>query len=303
MYHAVLVPLDGSARGEQALSLACSVARRNGAQLHLVHVHVPVKPPGVEAMPALNGTVDAANRVREGVYLASIVRRLQTNDQVTAIATALDGSIADELQRYSVASGIDLIVMGTHGRGGLSRFWLGSVTDRLVRWGHVPMLLVRPHEPAPIVVPERVFHHVLVPLDGSALAEQGLADALALGTPEQTAYTLLHVIEVETGDRGTECYAIALDEPALAQVRTRTQRYLERVAARIRADGWRVQTAVESGRAAPAILQYATMQTADLIAITARGQSGSANMLGGVADKVVRGASVPVLLCWPNQQP
>jgi nucleotide-binding universal stress UspA family protein len=144
---------------------------------------------------------------------------------------------------------------------------------------------------------------VLVPLDGSALAEQGLADALTLGAPEQTAYTLLHVIEVETGEHGTECYAITLEEPALAQVRSRTESYLERVAARVRAEGWRVQTAVEIGRAAPAILQYATMQAADLIAMTARGQSGSANMLGGVADKVVRGASVPVLLCWSNQQP
>jgi nucleotide-binding universal stress UspA family protein len=298
-----MVPLDGSARGEQALPLACSVARRDGAQLHLVHVHVPVKPLGVDAMPALNGTVDAANRVREGVYLANIVRRLQTNYQVTTIASARDGPVADERQRYTVASGIDLIVMSTHGRGGLSPFWLGSVTDRLVRWGHVPMVLVRPHEPAPIGAPEHVVRHVLVPLDGSVLAEQVLADALALGASEQTTYTLLHVIELETGEYGTEFYAVCLDQPTLAQVRTRTESYLERVAARVRAEGWRVHTAVEIGRAAPTILQYATMQAADLIAITARGHSGNADMLGGVADKVVRGASAPVLLCWPNQQP
>jgi nucleotide-binding universal stress UspA family protein len=252
---------------------------------------------GVDSAPALNGTVDAANRVREGVYLASIVRRLQTNYQVTAIARLLDGPVADELQRYTVTSGIDLIVISTHGRGGLSRAWLGSVTDGLVRWGHVPMALVRPHEPAPIVMPEHVVRHVLVPLDGSALAEQVLADALALGTPEQTAYTLVHVIEVEAGEHGTEFYAVTLDEPTLAQVRARTERYLERVAARIRAEGRQVQTAVEIGQAAPAILQYAIVQAADLIALTTHGRGGAMRpLLGSVADKVVRGAGVPVLI-------
>jgi nucleotide-binding universal stress UspA family protein len=298
-----MVPLDGSARGEQALPLACSIARQGGAQLHLVHVHVPVKSPGVDTIPALDGTIDAANHVREEVYLASIVRRLQTNYQVTATARLLDGPVADELQRYSVASGIDLIVISTHGRGGLSPFWLGSVTDRLVRWGQVPMLLVRPHEPAPVVVPEQVFHHVLVPLDGSALAEQVLAGAVALGTPRQTAYTLLHVIELAAGDHGTEFYAVGLDEPALARVRMRTEHYLEGVAARLRPEGLQVQTAVVVGRAAPAILEYASMQAADLIAITARGHSQNAGMLGGVSDKVMRGAPVPVLLDWPNRQP
>jgi len=303
MYRSILVPLDGSACGEQALPLACSIARRSGAQLHLAHVHVPSKPLGVDAMPALDGTIDAANRVREEVYLASIVRRLQTNYQITAIARLLDGPVADALQRYTVASGIDLIVMSTHGRGGLSRFWLGSVTDRLVRWGPAPMLLVRPHEPAPLVAQEQVFQHMLVPLDGSALAEQVLADAVALGTSTQTAYTLLHAIELVAGERGTEIYAVGLDEPALAHVRTRTERYLERVAARLRAEGLRVQTAVVVGRAAPAILEYAHAQAVDLIALTAHGHSGIANMLGGVADKVIRTASVPVLLYRPDGKP
>lgn len=83
--------------------------------------------------------------------------------------------------------------MTTHGRGPVSRLLLGSVADRLVREVPIPVLLVRPHEAAPDLASEPVLRHILVALDGSALAEQVLEPVVALGTLMQADYSLLRV--------------------------------------------------------------------------------------------------------------
>jgi nucleotide-binding universal stress UspA family protein len=96
--------------------------------------------------------------------------------------TLLDGPVAEAIAAYAETHRVDLVVMTTHGRGLLSRAWLGSVADRLVRQLPMPMLLVRPHEtdPADITNPPSI-NHVLIPLDGSELSECIVPHALALG--------------------------------------------------------------------------------------------------------------------------
>ena len=86
-----------------------------------------------------------------------------------------------------------LVVMTTHGRGAVSRFWLGSVADKLVRQLPMPVLLVRPHEPAPDFAHPPIFRRALIPLDGSTLAEQILPHALGLGGLTQAEFTLFQV--------------------------------------------------------------------------------------------------------------
>jgi nucleotide-binding universal stress UspA family protein len=86
------------------------------------------------------------------------------------------------------------VAMSTHGRGPLSRFWLGSVADALMRRLPVPLLLVRPQEGAPDLSEEPPLRRILIPLDGSALAEEVLAPALALGGLVGAEYTLLWVV-------------------------------------------------------------------------------------------------------------
>ena len=83
--------------------------------------------------------------------------------------------------------------MTTHGRGPLTRFWLGSVADELVRRASVPLLLVRPHEGVPDLAQEPILQHLLIPLDGSELAEQVLEPAVALGTLMAADYSLLRI--------------------------------------------------------------------------------------------------------------
>src|SRR5262249_57716766 len=97
-------------------------------------------------------------------------------------AEVLQDEVAPAVRRYAAAEAVDLIVMSTHGRGPLARFWLGSVADALVRDAPVPVLLVRPHGEAADLHADLLPHHVLLPLDGPPLPDQILPHPLHLAT-------------------------------------------------------------------------------------------------------------------------
>lgn len=294
MYRSILVPLDGSAFGEHALPFALSLARRAGVQLHLVHVHMP-------PAPILADANDLELCGYERMYFEGVVQRIEARWDVPITTKLLDGPVAQTLHEYAVASESDLIVMTTHGRGALSRFWLGSIADTVIRQVSVPVLLIRPQERPLDIAHEPAVKHILIPLDGSALAEQILIHATALGRLVQAEYTLLQAIEPMITAYGTELYAVAADEQAMELLRTRAQVYLDRMAAQLRAEGLQVQTATVVEPAAAAILDYAHAHAVDVIALATHGRTGLARWLvGGVADKVIRGATMPVLLHRPQ---
>jgi nucleotide-binding universal stress UspA family protein len=171
MYRTVLVPLDGSAFAEHALPLALSIAGRAGATLRLVRVHVPAATLYRNSELAANLDFDTRVREEERAYLDEVSARLAQACGLRPATALLDGRIADVLCEQGVSAGADLVVMATHGRGPLSRFWLGSVADELVRRLPTPLLLVRPGETAPDLAHPPAVRHVLIPLDGSAQAE------------------------------------------------------------------------------------------------------------------------------------
>jgi nucleotide-binding universal stress UspA family protein len=303
MYHSIMIPLDRSSFGEHALPLARSIARRTGASLQLAYVYMPGQPLAMDAIPPYDRGFEAQDRAHDRAYLDRLAERMDADGSIDVTVTMLDGQIAEALLANVVAEKVDLVVMATHGRGALSRFWLGSVADRLVRRATAPVLLVRPQEGSPDLAHEPVLHQVLVPLDGSALAEQVLAHATALGTSMDAEYTLLQAIEPLAGEYGAELYATEKGQVAFARLQEQGQTYLEGVAARLRAEALRVRTAIVVGPPARAILEYAHSHPVDLIAMTTHGRSGIANLLiGGVADKVLRGTTVPVLLYRPHRQ-
>jgi nucleotide-binding universal stress UspA family protein len=294
MYRSILVPLDGSAFGEHALPFALSLARRSGAQLHLAHVH------GLPA-PIRADANDAELRGYERMYLDGLVQRIEARWDVPITTRLLDGPVAQTLHEYAIACQADLMVMTTHGRGALSRFWLGSIADTVIRQVALPLLLIRPQEQPLDIAHEPNLKHILIPLDGSALAEHMLTHATALGQIIQAEYTLLQAIEPVTIGYGTELYGVAVDTQAIEQLRTQAQAYLDRLAVGLRVDGRRFQTAAVIDLATTAILNYAHEHAVDLIALETHGRSGLARWLvGGVADKVIRGATVPVLLHRPQ---
>jgi nucleotide-binding universal stress UspA family protein len=310
MYRSIMVPLDGSPFGEHALPLALTIARRAGATVDLVHVVTTV------GRNVFGGELDAPvlgvprleqMRERAGAYLDQLAASLSARWDVAITSTVLNGPPADTLRARALASGVDLVVMTTHGRGPLSRAWLGSVADALIRQMPVPILLVRPHEEALDLLEaahEQAFQHVLIPLDGSDLAEDVCEPAVALGELMQAEYSLLQAIDVPTLGYAPAAQVAGLDEQVLEQWRAEAQAYLDQVAEPMRARGLRVRTNVMFAQPALAILDYARQHAVDLIAMATHGRGGLARiLLGSVADKVVRSTGTPVLLHRPCDEP
>ncbi len=147
MFHSILVPLDGSKFAEQALPLALSIANRAGASVEVVLVHVlyALQQPECSWLP-FDPTEDAIFKAHEQAYLDAVVKRLQKNASVPVAGALACGVIVDGILERARSKAADLIVMTTHGRGSLSRFWLGSVALEVVLEATAPVLLVHPHE-------------------------------------------------------------------------------------------------------------------------------------------------------------
>ncbi len=299
MFRIVEVPLDGSPFSEQALPHTLGIVRRAGATLDLVHVHVLHFSEGHRvARFSYDPEVDKEQKRSELLYLEGKAKRLSAESGSPVTVAVVNGLGADGILQRAQDDKADLIVMATHGRGPLGRLFLGGVADELIRQAAVPVLLVRPRDPAPDMVPEPVLEHVLVPLDGSSLAECVLGPALNLVRLWQGRCTLLRVIEASPATPARRLNRPCPQEQAQEAV---AQAYLEKIAGRLREQGMAVQTRiVVAPHAAPAILEEAQTQHCDFIALATHGRSGLRRMLlGSIADKVIRGASTPVLVYRP----
>jgi nucleotide-binding universal stress UspA family protein len=310
MFRTIVVPLDGSPFGEHALPLAMSIAKRSGAALRLVHVLRPF----VEMVPELTayqGPIEAEYRQEKQIYLKGVAQRIRDVSPMPVTADVIEGEIASSIREEVSDGKAELVVMSTHGRGPLARFWLGSVADELVRELPVPLLLVHPtHSPADFKS-DPVFKNILLPLDGTPLAEQIIAPAGELARVMGASCTLFRVVHTDvpdslySGTRGagvTQHVRMMVErvEQLERQQREQAEHYLEAAAERIRALGVPVQThVVMEEQTAAAILQE-TEANFDLVALETHGYSGLKRLwLGSVADKVVRGSHVPVLVQRP----
>jgi nucleotide-binding universal stress UspA family protein len=310
MYKSLLVPLDGSLFAEHALPLALGIARRAGASLTLLHVHAPLAMVYSDGPTTFDEALDRQIMEHQQAYLESTARRLRDTCPVTVHSELLEGETAHAIRAAATSKGVDLVVMTTHGRGPLGRLWLGSVADELVRHLPVPLLLLRPGEAPPDYRQEPVLKHVLLPLDGSALAEQMIEPAVALGSLREAQYTLLRVIKpvLPTAYKLQGASLTELADSVLTQIEMiqdslhrEARDYLERLAAPLRKRSLQVQTriAVEQ-QPGIAILHEARGLAIDMIALETHGRRGLSRLvLGSVADKVIRGISCPVLVHRP----
>jgi nucleotide-binding universal stress UspA family protein len=215
------------------------------------------------------------------------------------------GDIVDALVQHASQTHANLIVMSTHGRGPMKRVWLGSVADGVVRHSPIPVLLIHPGEGTPRdPASEWLFGRVLVPLDGSGYSEEVLPWAVALGEVGGAAYTLMEVVQppMVLGPPYGTFPPPHIDDEQLRALRVASKDYLEGVADRLRTREFRAETIVrDDASTAQGILDQAEKNDVDLIAMSTHGRGGLGRvLLGSVADKVVRGATVPVLLLRPS---
>jgi nucleotide-binding universal stress UspA family protein len=312
MYHSVLVPLDGSSFGEHALPLAVSIARRANATLQLVHVATTLDAAYGEALLVPDPDLEFMLETRQKAYLERMVGRVKSLAELPVSSVLLHGETASAIRQHAVKEKVDLVVMTTHGRGAMARFWLGSVADEMVRHLPIPILLVRPGEGEPMWGHEPVLKHILLPLDGTPLAEQMLEPAVALGGLMAADYTLLRAVKPvlplanppEGASFGNSVAKLLKRiEIAHEQLCREARAYLTQVAGRLQARDLNVHTRVmvedPPGRA---IIEASQPADIDLIALATHGRRGLSRLvLGSVADKVIRGAAVPVLVQRPAE--
>lgn len=302
----ILVPLDGSAFARHALPVARSIAVRTGASLILSHVHIRNADRVTGELPLggfriTDAAADDEQRRYEMDELTACCRELVAGDLAVS-CDLLDGPVVPALIEQVAFSAVDLVVMTTHGRGAFARAWLGSVVDAFVRHNPVPTLLVRPQHGTENEQPDAeqlwLVRRMLIPLDGSALAEQILEPAIMLARTLGAEVLLLRVAAPVPMVAET----IAREQEALQPGVAAVQLYLDNIARNVRERGLVAAARVEVAHEAARTILDVAREHCDLIALATQGRGGLARVLmGSVADKIIRGANTPVLLLRPGQ--
>jgi nucleotide-binding universal stress UspA family protein len=305
MIRSILVPLDGSTFAEHALPLAASLARQAGAVLHLAHAHSAALPEMAMGI-MIPDVYDLHKRQDEQAYLADTARRLTEVAPVALETTLIEGDVVAALKAYAENKAIDLVVMATHARGAFGRFWLGSVADDLAAELPQPVLLVRPGEGKPDLARKSALKSIVVPLDGTPLAEGAVWSAAELAKLFDAELMLVRVnrpaLLAIYAPEGVSSSSVTATLDQAAEIERReaegAQKYLAGVAEKLVARGARVRTHITlEEEPAAGILAEARADHADLIALETHGRRGLTRLFfGSVADKVVRGGEVPVLL-------
>ncbi|MEQ8330972.1 MAG: universal stress protein [Longimicrobiales bacterium] len=306
MIEHLIVPLDGSAFSEQVLPLAMRLAQASEADVHLVHVHVP-RPPdmflteatlGVEGVDI--GAWDDERREQSRAYLEQIAVGLRGENAPEIHTAWLEGGFEEEIDHYGASLESALILITSHGRTGLSRFWLGSATDALVRTTRLPVLVAHPDpegDADTVLLP--ALDHILVPLDGSPESTSVLTPVAALARATGARITLFHVVSSDDLIGGPILPVLVRSLPESLE---RAREHLERRAETLRRSGLDVDVDVAHGQMpARAIAREAEERGVDLVAMSTHGYGGVRRvLLGSVTDKVLRGVALPLLLQRPD---
>ncbi len=300
MYSVIVVPLDGSNFAEAALPLALTLTKKTGATLHLVTIVEPIPAFAYEEW-------ESAAQEWSEEYLQALATRLSEHAGGDVTTALLSGHVVEALQDEVVSKNADLVVMATHGRGALSRMWLGSVAHGFLHGTDRPVLLVRPEEgESPALEAEQGFETLLVPLDGSDLSESALVHASEFGELFGAAYHLTRIVAYPVDLASPYLpHTAQMNQALVEDAKDSAAEYLEGHAERMRRRGLRVTTSVAvDAQAGHGILMEAEAVGCDGLAMATHARTGvSRAFLGSAADKVLRGTHVPLLLYRPADAP
>lgn len=290
----VLCPLDFSETSLRATTYAKAFAHWHGATLTLLHV-VPTLDTAIE--PAVG--MDEAERILMATSRDAVLAELRRlpgppvqDDRTSLVADS--GVVHTTILRHAATLPADLLVMGTHGRSGFSRLFLGSVTERVVRNAPCPVLTVPPAPGTGTALPV-VFKNILCGVDFSPASIAALQWALELGRQSGGRVTVLHAIEFLHEPEPSPF----LDLDLAKYHRQAIKRAGEWLHARLSGEPqtWcAIDEVVVVGRGAQQLLSRSADGGADLIVMGAQGAGGIELMLSGsTSQPVLRGATCPVL--------
>lgn len=298
----ILVPIDFSDPSKKALSYGLSLAVELNATLLLAHV-VAQSVPLAYAYP---GETQEMTKDQHGEVKAKL-RELVHDDYCETLNSRFIvkvGNVEDELLAIATEEKVDLVVMGTHGRRRFERWLMGSVTEHFVRKASVPVMTVsnlddehQIEEPGPIPLRRLLY---ATGLDGTPdRPDKGMAMALMLAREFSAELTVLHVMPQLEDAYGYEYVPLDL-EGDTAKMRSRLIERLETALPKPALNDPHVSTELAEGVPYERILELAEERKIDIIILNTHGKSGLERaLLGSTAERVVRGAHVPVLSVPP----
>ena len=299
-FQRILVPVDFSAESLQALHYGCAFARSDHATLDLLHAVENVAPltfGGAEVVStvAIQYAEEAESSARAA--LENLAPKSWTQG-LSVERHTVQGATAHSILEHAKAKHVDLICVGTHGRGGVTRMLLGSVAEKIVQRASCNVLVVRRVE-RDFVKPESdvpALGRVLVPVDFSERGQKALEDGAALAARFKAELHLLHVVE----DTSPATSEIALASTVFQSYIHELTRAGDKQLADLKIPGPAatgvVKRKVVVGAPISRITAYAMDAEIDLIVMGTHGRTGLAHaLIGSVAERVVRTAPCPVL--------
>lgn len=298
MFNNILVPLDGSGLAEEALFVAQKLAQTNNAQLYTLRV-AAAETMGIVPMPPYD--VRFPVRLTEEkweqsrAYIYAIARQYSLVDR-PIIPLVKRGHPAEAILSSAEDHAIDLIIMSTHGRSGLSRWTLGSVTERVLRHATCPVMTIRSAQK---------IKKILITLDGSELAESVIQPTLEIAHAMGAEVTMLRVDEIHTPDfaavAAIEQVEHGLGESIALAEYHKAEDYIQQLVQRYHHEGVKIRAAITDGHVAKSILTVADNADFDMIAMSTHGRSGVRRWVyGSVTEKVLRAFDGSMLVLRPE---
>ncbi len=312
MYQKMLVPLDGSELAEVVFTYAKELVGRLDINIVLLHVSTLALR---EFAPMRKAYVERAAEILQR-QSRQVQRRTGIPPETKPVEVRgelAEGYPAEEILRYAEENAIDFILMATHGYSGFKRWTLGSVADKVLRVSKVPVWLVRAGIPEQTPYDRWPKTTIIVPLDGSKLAESVLPHVEALGKQRGTEVVDVVLLRICEPPPIPTYFEPGLIEPPmnwgdhvqqeLARERQAAIRYLARVEKQLKDAGVRVRSEVlvGTGKAAEQIIDYANKNPFNLIVMATHGRSGLGRLVyGSVAANILHGVSSPIFLVKPQ---
>jgi len=295
-FELILVGEDESGPAEAATQVAVDLAAREaGARIIFCHVvdtiqlYDRAQTYGYDAAPILRGIKDEM-----GVVLARAAD-LAAKKHVECEQFTLDGNPIKEFLEFAKKRNAKLIVVGSHGRRGLHRLFLGSFAEHVVRRSECPVLVVRDlKEKAP------TFRRILVPIDGSRSASAALDLAIRTARTHQGSITVLYALDVSRyvmGFAATPDGGFIDIELLRESLRSTGRAVLDQALGRIRAEGVPCDDRIDESSPWEAIDAVASELPADIVIMGTHGRHGLQRLfLGSTAERVLRSSIVPVMV-------
>ncbi len=298
MFAKILVPLDGSPLAEMALKPALTLAKWADSRVYLLRVpayqQVIIPDAAGEAL-LWDESIEKSARDEAQAYL----QRMQAIHPEQKICLRLvEGDEAGAIVDVAEEEAIDLIIMSTHGYSGLTRWVLGSVTEKVLRAAPCPVLVVRSEEP---------MRNVLITVDGSELSHTALVPGLEAARRLGADVCLLRVYQAGELTRDERVQLDWIDQEKHSKLhegaRASALAYLHGLARQSELPGQEIRVAAMEGSPAHTILDFAQAQGYELIVMASHGRSGLRRWVyGSVTEKVMRGAHCNVLITRPSAE-